>query len=47
MKREGHLFEKMISDENIRRAIFEVNRTHRTQNHRPNKTALRQTSTEP
>lgn len=41
MKREGHLFEKMISDENIRRAIFEVNRTHRTQHHRPNKTVER------
>ena len=41
MKREGHLFEKMIRDENIRRAIFEVNRTHRTQHHRPNKTVER------
>lgn len=36
-KREGHLFEKLISDENLLLAINEVNRTHHWKtHHRPN-----------
>ena len=39
MKREGHLYEKLISDENLRAALFEVNKTHRWfKNHQPNMT---------
>ena len=37
MKRDKHLFEKLISDENILEAIDEVNKTHRTQHGRKNK----------
>ena len=37
MKRASHLFEQIISDENIATAIREVNRTHRWfGNHQPN-----------
>lgn len=37
MKRVGNLFEKLISDENLSRAIDEVNRTHHWRmHHRPN-----------
>ena len=37
MKRSGHLYEKMISDENIRDAIIEVNKGHRWYSgHKPN-----------
>lgn len=39
MKRVNHLYEKMISEENLRLAILEVNMTHRWYpRHRPNKT---------
>lgn len=38
MKRVGHLWEQIISDENLGRAIDEVNRTHHwLPGHRPNK----------
>lgn len=37
MKRVGFLWEKFISEENILRAIKEVNKTHRTKHGRPNK----------
>jgi len=38
MKRAGNLYPKLISDENLRLAIAEVNRTHRwRKNHKPNK----------
>jgi hypothetical protein len=38
MKRVGHIFETLISDENIKKAIDEVNRTHRWEpRHRVNK----------
>ena len=41
MKRQKKLFEKIISDENLRRAIAEVNKTHRYyKHHRPNKVVL-------
>lgn len=41
MKRANHLFEKIISDENIDLCITEVCRTHRwLHGHRPNKTTL-------
>ena len=37
MKRAKHLFEKLISDENLKEAIKEVNRTHHWKtHHRPN-----------
>lgn len=39
MKRVNHLFEKLISDENLKNAIEEVNRTHHWKpGHKPNKT---------
>lgn len=37
MKRVGFLWEKFVSEENILRAIKEVNKTHRTKYGRPNK----------
>lgn len=38
MKRASHVFEKIVSEENIAYAIYEVNRTHRwLSGHRPNK----------
>lgn len=38
MKRAKNLFEPLISDENLSRAIDEVNRTHHWRtHHRPNK----------
>lgn len=38
MKRVGNLFDRLISDENLRNAINEVNRTHHWRtHHRPNK----------
>lgn len=38
MKRIGHLWERLVSDENLYRAIDEVNRTHHwLPGHRPNK----------
>lgn len=38
MKRVGNLFDRLISDENLRKAINEVNRTHHWRtHHRPNK----------
>ena len=37
MKRVGFLWEKFISEENILRAIKEVNKTHKTKHGRPNK----------
>lgn len=41
MKRQRNLYEKLISDENLTRAIEEVNATHRWYpRHRPNKTTL-------
>lgn len=41
MKRASHLFEKIISNENISKAIDEVNKSHRwVGNHKPNKTIL-------
>ena len=41
MKRVGHLYEKMISDENILRAILTVNLSHRWRfGHKPNKTVV-------
>lgn len=42
MKREGRLFEKLVSEENLRQALLEVNRTHRwCKNHQPNRVAER------
>lgn len=42
MKRERNLYEKLISDKNIRKAIFAVNAGHRYHaHHRPNRTVLR------
>lgn len=42
MKRETDLYQKLITDENLRRAILEVNKTHRwNPRHRPNKTVAR------
>ena len=39
MKRENNIYPKLISDDNLRLAIIEVNRTHRwRKHHRPNKT---------
>lgn len=39
MKRESHLYEKLVSEENLRTAILEVNRGHRwCKNHQPNHT---------
>lgn len=41
MKRAGNLYPLMISDDNIRRAIVEVNKSHRWYgNHRPNRTVM-------
>lgn len=41
MKRVGNLYKKMISEENIRRAVEEVNKSHRWHgNHKPNETVL-------
>jgi len=41
MKRVNHLYETLISDDNLRMAITEVNRTHRWRpRHRPDKTVL-------
>lgn len=38
MKRVGNLYEKLISDDNLRRALDEVNRTHRWHpHHKPNR----------
>lgn len=42
MKRANHLYEKLISEENLRRAIMTVNASHRWhQHHKPNKTVRR------
>lgn len=42
MKREGHLYEKLVSEENLRQALLEVNRTHRwCKNHQPNRVVER------
>lgn len=42
MKRANHLFEKLISEDNLRRAILTVNASHRWHpRHKPNKTVLR------
>lgn len=49
MKRIDGLFEKIISDENLDTAIYEVNKSHRwLSNHRPNKTVawVEETATE-
>lgn len=41
MKRVNHLYEKLISDENLELAIHEVNSTHRWYpHHRPNRTVV-------
>ena len=41
MKRQNNLYEKLISDENLKQAIYEVNHTHRwCKHHRPNRTVL-------
>ena len=41
MKRVKNLYAKLISDENLRMAIFEVNKTHRWRpHHKPNKTVV-------
>ncbi len=41
MKRVGNLWEEMLSDENIERAIINVNKSHRwIRNHQPNKTVM-------
>ena len=41
MKRQNNLYEKLISGDNLRQAIYEVNRTHRwCKHHRPNRTVL-------
>lgn len=40
MKRVGHLYDKLVSDENLGKAIDEVNRTHHWRSkHRPNPTS--------
>lgn len=42
MKRVNHLYEKLLSDENLRLAIFTVKGSHRWHpHHKPNKTVLR------
>lgn len=42
MKRANHLYEKLISEENLRRAIMTVNASHRWHpHHKPNKTVRR------
>ena len=42
MKRANHLYEKLISEENLRRAILAVNASHRWHpHHKANKTVLR------
>lgn len=42
MKRANHLFEKLISEDSLRRAILTVNASHRWHpRHKPNKTVLR------
>jgi hypothetical protein len=42
VKRKGNLYEKLISDENLRLALFTVNKTHRWHpGHKPNKTVQR------
>lgn len=42
MKRAKDLYQKLISDENLRLAILTVNATHKWHpHHRPNKTVLR------
>lgn len=42
MKRANHLFEKLISEDNLRRAILTVNASHRWHpHHKANKTVLR------
>lgn len=39
MKRANHIFEQLVSDENLRLALIEVNASHRwLPKHRPNKT---------
>lgn len=39
MKRQNNLYEKLISDENLKQAIYEVNCTHRwCKHHKPNRT---------
>ena len=41
MKRVKHLYEKMLSDENIRKSIIDVNRGHRWYaHHKPNETTM-------
>lgn len=41
MKRIGNLYEKLISDENLKLALFEVNKSHRWYpRHRPNRTVM-------
>ena len=40
MKRIGYLWESFISDENILKAIKEVNKTHRTSYGKPNRTVV-------
>lgn len=41
MKRVGHLWDIMISDDNIKKAILIVNLSHRWQfGHKPNKTVV-------
>lgn len=41
MKRVSHLYEKLISDENLRKAIEEVNKSHRwIKGHHPNKKVM-------
>ena len=42
MKRANNLFPKLVSEENLRLAIFAVNVTHRFHpHHRPNRTVAR------
>lgn len=42
MKRISNLYEKLISDDNLKLAIFEVNSTHRwSKCHKPNKTVIK------
>lgn len=41
MKRVGNLWDKMLSDDNIRDAVINVNKSHRwIRNHQPNKTVM-------
>jgi hypothetical protein len=40
LKRIGYLWEPFISNENILKAIKEVNKTHRTSHGEPNKTVI-------